>query len=305
MVWLEYVLPLIFLAPLGAMAMVVIGLRNLQDSHLNSPYDGRLLRESGQSLRDRLDRAFSGLFLNAALGPIVTMMPLVYGMGRMLFADHHSWLEWALYGLLSTLFAMTCCFVLMRDAQRIRRLKLGLACDLAVGQELERLIRPEAHPFFVFHDVPTDSYTIDHVVVTPHGLFVVQTHARSFPYDPAGQPQMQVAVENQRLRFPGWSERASLRKARLSAAWLRQWLARECGVDVPVRGVLVLPGWQIDIESAPPDIMVTDGSALADKLDATPLRRLDAACHQRVVQALADRLKRFEAIRASRSLTPP
>ncbi|GAB2786088.1 hypothetical protein GCM10027040_10210 [Halomonas shantousis] len=293
MVWLEYVLPLIFLAPLGAMALVVIGLRNLQDSHLNSPYDDRPLREPGQGLRDRLDRAFSSLFLNGALGPIVTLMPLVYGMGRMLFANRHSWLEWALYGLLSTLLAMTFCFVLIRNAQHIRRLKLGLACDLAVGQELERLIRPEAHPFFVFHDVPADSYAIDHVVVTPRGLFVIQSHARSFPYDPSGTVQTRVVVESQRLRFPGWSERVPLRRTRLAAAWLRQWLARECGIDVPVRGVLVLPGWEIEVEAAPADILVVDGVGLADRLNALSLRPLDGDCHQRAVRALSERVRRF------------
>jgi hypothetical protein len=69
------------------MAVIVMALRNLHDARVRSPFDAHPLREPGQALRDRLDRAFAGLFLNGALGPIVTLAPLVYGMGRMLFAN--------------------------------------------------------------------------------------------------------------------------------------------------------------------------------------------------------------------------
>lgn len=291
MAWLEYVLPLIFLAPLGATALVVLALRHLEDGALTSPYDGHTLREPAQSLRNRLDRAYAALFLDGALGPIVTLAPLVYGMGRMLFANRHSWLEWALYGLLTTLLALILCFRLIRDVQRIRRLKLGLACELAVGQELERLIRPEAHPYFVFHDVPTDSTTIDHVVVTPHGIFAVQVSARTPPLDINGEPRTTVVVAGQRLRFPGWRERQSLAHARLAAAWCRQWLAHRSLGNVSVQGVLVLPGWNVEIDKPPGEIMVVDGQGLAALLDDTSLQPMDDDTHQRVVQALDRRVK--------------
>ncbi|BBI48103.1 hypothetical protein HORIV_05240 [Vreelandella olivaria] len=166
MAWLEYVLPLIFLFPMAAMASIVLALRSLHDARVHSPFNAPL-HEPGQALRQRLDKAFSSLFLNGALGPIISLAPLVYGMGRMLFVERQDWVEWALYGLLSTLLVLAFSLLLVRDYQRIRRLKLGLACELAVGQELERLVRPDAHPYYVFHDVPTDSFTIDHVVVTP------------------------------------------------------------------------------------------------------------------------------------------
>ncbi|MCP1367627.1 NERD domain-containing protein, partial [Halomonas sp. BBD48] len=51
MAWLEYLLPLIFLAPLGATTVVVLALRNLHDARIRSPFDAHLLREPGQALR--------------------------------------------------------------------------------------------------------------------------------------------------------------------------------------------------------------------------------------------------------------
>lgn len=293
MIWLEYLLPLIFLLPMAAMGGIVLALRSLHDARVHSPFDTPL-REPGQALRHRLDQAFSSLFLNGALGPLVSLAPLVYGMGRMLFVDKQDWVEWALYGLLSTLLVLAFSLLLVRDYQRIRRLKLGLACELAVGQELERLIRPDAHPYYVFHDVPTDSFTIDHVVVTPHGVFVVETRARTVPISHVGREQNVVAVERERLRFPDWQERRPLHKTRQGVNWLSHWLEQRCGVPVPVRGVLVLPGWEIDTDDAAPDILVVSGNVLAKQLTELTPGQLSDPIHDKIINTLLERAKLME-----------
>ncbi|MFY0991237.1 nuclease-related domain-containing protein [Halomonas sp. C05BenzN] len=294
MAWLEYLLPLIFLFPLAATAVIVLALRNLHDARVRSPFDAHTLREPGQALRDRLDSAFAGLFLNGALGPIVTLAPLVYGMGRMLFADRQYWVEWALYGALSTVLVLVFCLLLIRDFQRIRRIKLGLACELAVGQALEALIRPEAHPYYVFHDVPTDSYTIDHVAVTPHGVFVVETRARTRPFTPDGKEINVVSVERERLRFPGWSERKPLLKTRQATRWLSAWLQKRTGRKVAVMGVLTLPGWDIDTSEAASDLMVISGDDLAARITRTHLGEIDDSTHDAVIAALLERAARLD-----------
>ncbi|WP_136247078.1 nuclease-related domain-containing protein [Halomonas borealis] len=286
MAWLAYLLPLIFLFPLAATAVIVIALRNLHDARVSSPFDAHPLREPGQSLRDRLDRAFADLFLNGALGPIVIMTPLVYGMGRMLFASQHNWLEWTLYGALSSALVLVFCFRLIHDFQRIRRLKRGLACELAVGQELERLIRPESHPYFVFHDVPGADDTLDHVAVTPHGVFVIETWARSPAIRPSGEEDNRVIVERERLRFPGGFERRPLRDTRRAVRWLSVWLEKELGRVVPVKGILALPGWRIEEAEAADDLLVVSGEALADRLPEQRLATLDDATHGAVIAAI-------------------
>lgn len=293
MVWLEYLLPLIFLFPMAAMGGIVLALRSLHDARVQSPFDAPL-HEPGQALRYRLDQAFSSLFLNGTLGPLVSLAPLVYGMGRMLFVEQQDWVEWALYGLLSTLLVLAFSLLLVRDYQRIRRLKLGLACELAVGQELERLIRPEAHPYYVFHDVPTDSFTIDHVVVTPHGVFVVETRARALAIGSDGRELNSVTVERERLRFPNWQERRPLHKTRQGVNWLTQWLERRCGVPVPVRGVLVLPGWQIDTSEAASDILVVSGERLSRQLSELKPGHMSDVIHDKVIHTLLERVRLME-----------
>ncbi len=301
MAWLEYLLPLIFLFPLAAMAVIVAALRNLHDARVRSPFDSHQLREPGQALRDRLDNAFAGLFLNGALGPIVTLTPLVYGMGRMLFASGQNWLEWAFYGALSTLLVLLYCFLLMRDFQRIRRLKLGLACELAVGQELEQLIRPEAHPYYVFHDVPGNGTRIDHVVVTPCGVFVVETRARTRPFTPSGQEINLVHVKRERLFFPGWSERKPLEKTRELAQWMAEWLSAKTDRDVPVMGVLTLPGWDVDASEAADDLLVVSGEALSRQLAELCPGEFDPQTHDAVIAVLLERASRAERLGDARS----
>ncbi|MGM8930554.1 nuclease-related domain-containing protein [Salinicola sp. V024] len=299
MAWLEYVLPLIFLAPLGAAAMVAITLRDVQTVGLRSPHDGEPIREIAQAHRDRLEKARMVFFLDATLAPTLTLMPIVYGMGRMLFAEEQSWLEWSLYGVVSTLLAMLFCFLILRDVQRVRRLTRSLACELAVGQALDHLIRPLAKPYFVFHDFPADSYSIDNVLVTPQGVFVIQTVAREFPLDLEGRALNTVSVESERLRFRGWSERTVLRKVRLSTVWLRHWLSRHANLSVPVSGILVLPGWVIDDETAhlgdSRDVRVVDGIDLATQLGGAQEEVIDDTQRQHLVDTLNARYQRLES----------
>lgn len=296
MAWLEYLLPLIFLSPLAALAGIVVVLRNLHDARVRSPFNAHPLREPGQGLRDRLDHAFSGLFLNGALGPIVTLAPLVYGMGRMLFASEQDWLEWSLYGMLSTLLVLLFCFLLMRDFQRIRRLKLGLACELAVGQELERLIRPEAHPYYVFHDVPApiQGQRIGHLVVTPCGVFVVETRARTRPFTPSGEEANRVTLEQERLNFPGWSEQAPLQRTRDMATQMARWLSDLTGRNVPVMGVLTLPGWEIEVRQEPSDLLVVSGEGISRQLAALCPGEFDEETHDAVIRVLMERAALLE-----------
>lgn len=290
MAWLDYLLPLIFLFPLAAAAVVVVALRSLHDARVRSPFDAQPMCEPGQGLRDRLDRAFATLLLNASLGPLLTLAPLVYGMGRMLFSEQQNWLEWAIYGALCTLLALLVSLRLIGDHQRISRLKLGLACELAIGQELKRLIRPEAHPYYVFHDVPADTFIIDHIAITPYAIFVIEVRARTPCMAPNGEVENTVMVEHQRLRFPGWKEHKPQRKARQATSWVHAWACRELGQHVPVKGILALPGWKVVNTVEHTDLEVIDGVGLADRISQfrsdTPLA---TDIHDRLISALRKR----------------
>src|SRR5690348_8371532 len=66
----------------------------------------------------------------------------------------------------------------IRHAGRRRRAREGLAAERMSAQELNRLMALGCQ---VFHDVPGEPFNIDHVVVSPRAVFVVETKSRKKP----------------------------------------------------------------------------------------------------------------------------
>lgn len=61
---------------------------------------------------------------------------------------------------------------IVRAAEQLDRLRVGYDGEVATGQKLDRLMRQGA---YVYHDVPAERFNIDHVVVSPQGMFAVET----------------------------------------------------------------------------------------------------------------------------------
>jgi hypothetical protein len=78
---------------------------------------------------------------------------------------------------------------------KIRQLRLGRDGERAVGQFLERLRDGGGQ---VFHDVPGDGFNLDHVVISPHGRYVVETKTLSKPW-----PKATITVDGDSLRIAG------------------------------------------------------------------------------------------------------
>lgn len=293
MAWLEYLLPLIFLAPPCATALVVIALRHLFTRRLISPIDHKPLREPGQNVRDRLDIAQTRLFLVGALGPIMVMLPLVYGMGRMLFAPRQDWVEWSLYGLLCTLAVMIACGLLMRLHYHITHLRLSLSCALGVHHTLNEVCHQasleEQRVIDLLHDIPGDGFSIGHVVLTRQAIFAITTKGRQRPpYTTAESP---VRVSGERLLFPHNEERRPLREARRAERWLAAQINRHASDTIPVYAVLVLPGWQIEHDDRMGDVSVVNETGLAKLITEARAENISIEQYRRIDRLLRERLR--------------
>ncbi len=69
---------------------------------------------------------------------------------------------------------------LRRIGEYRRRLKLGSEGEKVVAERLEPLRALGAE---VIHDVPADHFNLDHVVISPHGIFVIEIKTLSKPRD--------------------------------------------------------------------------------------------------------------------------
>lgn len=154
---------------------------------------------------------------------------------------------------------------LYRGARELKMMRLGYEAEVAVGQELNQLMRAG---FYVFHDLPADKFNIDHVVIGPTGVFAVETKGRSKPVTGDGKADARVIIEGDVLHFPHWKERQPVQQARRQAKWLSGWLTRAVGEQVPVTPVLTLPGWYTEIKQ-PTDVKIFYGRK-PEKLFAIP-----------------------------------
>jgi len=110
----------------------------------------------------------------------------------------------------------------------------------------------------IFHDLPADGFNIDHVAVTPKGVYAVETKGRSKPNMNRGTEDAKVVYYGKTFHFPGWSESSPLEQARYQEIWLARWLISAVGETVAVTPVLALPGWFVDRKGRS-DVLVISG----------------------------------------------
>lgn len=156
---------------------------------------------------------------------------------------------------------VACCLLFYRASRSIRSYvnhRLGLLGEQVTGQFLDQL---SSDSIRVFHDLEIREpgrkpWNIDHVVVTPAGVFAIETKTRRKPLGnaPDGQQGHKVIFDGQQLRFPApmSADRHGLDQTQRNADWLSGKLTALNGCAVPVTPVLVLPGWWVEAKGKGP-----------------------------------------------------
>jgi hypothetical protein len=153
--------------------------------------------------------------------------------------------------------------------------RLGLLGEQVVGLILDRLSSDSVR---VFHDLEVvepgkKPWNIDHVVLTPAGVFAIETKTRRKPKDtgPGGQAGHKVIFDGQQLLFPApmQADRHGIDQAQSNADWLTAKLTGLNGAPIPVSPVLVLPGWWVEAKGKGP-VAVFNPKGLAGFLAGRP-----------------------------------
>jgi hypothetical protein len=159
---------------------------------------------------------------------------------------------------------------IVKRGARLTNLRAGYDAELAVGQELDALMRRGA---VVFHDFPAEGFNIDHVVITKDCVYVVETKGYTKLTRLKGREAATVEFDGMRLKFPTWTTDEPILQAERQAKWFADWIKRASGHLVPVRPVVALPGWFVQQRGTGP-VSVYSGRQLGSLLD-TPKHELD------------------------------
>ncbi|MCE5233903.1 MAG: nuclease-related domain-containing protein [Mizugakiibacter sp.] len=128
----------------------------------------------------------------------------------------------------------------------------GIAAERATAQALMPLISKGCA---IYHDIPTGMFNLDHVVVGPDGVFMIEAKSRRKPAA-RGKASAEVRFDGKTLEFPGWRETKMLDQTRAQTRWLNDYLYRKTGERVSVKPVLALPGWFVSNSVLSPDMHV-------------------------------------------------
>lgn len=211
------------------------------------PLTSDLLRNPGESLREQVEDLSQDLtFYMLAL----VYAPLLIGLQFLLQdrLEHQATTQGMMlsYGIILFGFTLFFAVQVIRCWRKRQTLRLGLECEMAVGQELNQLM---LHGCRVYHDFPAEGFNIDHIVIGPAGVYAVETKGRAKPDKDGGTKEARVGYDGKGLQFPGWSETKPIAQAKRQAQWLANWLKSAVGEPVLVLPALALPGWFVDRKS--------------------------------------------------------
>jgi hypothetical protein len=240
-----------------------------------SPLRDNMLRHAGLSLRLRIDdirEELSDRLWWLIIIPAVSSTILFVQTNPQVFYWYTT-TYFALYGL----FLFFIIRKIPRLFKELRELRIGLDGELAVGEELNQLMR---FGYYVYHDFPAKGFNIDHIVIGPSGVYSVETKARS-KLNVKGHAAAKITVKDEILYFPNYTDKKSIQQAINQAKWLERFLNKSIDKPIAVRPVLALPGWFIERKSYDGGIMVINPRN-ASKIFENQPAKLDGQTIQQV-----------------------
>ena len=295
MTWVPLLGLLPFVLSMVLMLALVLGYRALRRRRARrSPLAARQIGHvPGQQLVERINDHQSEML--SAVTLMYVALPLMFASWAGMQIDWNTirwgFAEWAFLAGGAGLFA----YGMRSYAKHLHareQAQDGLLAERVTGMQLNRLISRDCT---VMHDLPAENFNIDHVVISPRGVYAVETKSFRKPKRADrdhNDARHRVQFDGTALHFPDFKTSAPLNQARQQAQWLHRYLREALDRDVPVTPAVALPGWFVVQEeevwrSAPVKVFspMREGASFM----AVELQRLDAETRALIATALAQR----------------
>ncbi len=149
-----------------------------------------------------------------------------------------------------------CGYKLYQIKKQVNQLKLARDGEKIVGQFLDELREDGAR---ILHDIKGKNFNVDHVIISEHGIFVVDTKTHRKPI----KGDVRVRVDHDEVYVNNYlMERNPIKQCRALTKWIQDLLLESTGKLFPVRGVVVFPGWYVEHMTGKEDIWVLNNKAL-------------------------------------------
>jgi hypothetical protein len=279
----EIVYILLLLIPTFAIVFSIARERSREAARWVLPFDELQKRPAGESTRLQLEK-YSEKLNEWLLG--ISAVPVVFALG-LTFQKQTTFVSITLFFLVVAVFAAVAQRRIRWLLDKRRRYRLGFEGERYVAAELNELM---ADGFRVFHDVPFDKYNLDHVLVGPSGVFVVETKTRRKPISDKGKKQYKVIFDGEALRYPTGRDTDGLDQLRRNQQSLSKWLSAATADRIDARGILTIPGWWVE-QTARADVQCLNPGQIRAAVLATSKSVMTPQQIQRVSHQLMERSK--------------
>ena len=222
---------------------------------MKSPIKDKPLRNPGQSLDNQiLDLVFDEVLIYYVIALLLTILGVL------------EWWRWyndslpnpILFTVLAVVSVVVALIKMRYAKDKYRNLSLGRDGEKAVGQFLDTL---RVNGYEVFHDIPGNDFNVDHVIVHQSGVYVIETKTWSKP--DRGKAEL-IYNGDTILRFGRKADRDPIVQVKSASSWIFELVKTSTGRSVPVRGVVLFPGWFIEstAEGKKSDVWVLNPKAL-------------------------------------------
>ncbi|XKT74819.1 MAG: nuclease-related domain-containing protein [Patescibacteria group bacterium UBA2163] len=206
---------------------------------MNSPLKNKPLHLPGQSLDEELNNLIDEKIMTFITIIMVAIAFIIYEWVRFYWSIDPRPVTVTVACSVAIFFSL---YRIKKDLKKVHNLKQGREGERIVGQMLEELRSSKCS---IFHDIPAQGFNIDHVIVSSHGIFTIETKTWS------KRSGKEVVRFNGDHLFVNSKKPTKdvVTQSLAGADWMRSVLKESTGKDFPVWPVLVFPGWFIEPES--------------------------------------------------------
>ncbi len=213
-------------------------------------FSDRIMPEAAQRFRDEFERLTSSqsVYLSGALVFAMLFVAALFLNAEELFVGYPTWQLYLNLGVLG-LAGIVALYRICRTIMERRRVRFVRDANVAIGHQLQQLASGFGR---VYHDIPTSSGVIDHVLVGQGGVYAVNVIAQR-----SGKRAHTRLVENT-LQFSNGKPERSVVSIAASNRQLQKDLRRLTGHKVRVRSVIAVPGWDMGDQTNREHLLVNE-----------------------------------------------
>jgi len=235
-----------------------------------SPLKERPLHVAGQSLDEQIQNYISEDVSMLLLIPALLIVMTTTAWLTLAFPSKYFPIVVTIITLLAIIYCVNRLIILRK---KIKSFVLGRKGERIVAEIFDNF---RSQGVVIFHDIVAENFNIDHVILTTHGIFTVETKTFSKP------PKGEITYKDEKI-IAGNRNTGNeiILQAESQTKWLKSMLKDSTGRDYPVMPVIVFPGWFVQPmpENLKKRIWILNPDALGSFIKNEPIRIHESEMH--------------------------